>query len=249
MAPRPLRSQDIGILAGSGFGEVPVSVPPLVGIISTGPEIRSPGEPLGPGEIYDSNGPQLAAQCQCMRVPCRRLASVPDSPRPLATAVAAALDECGIVILTGGVSEGDFDYVPKCLRDVGAEVLFHKVAIKPGKPTLFARRGERFVFGLPGNPVSAFVIFELFVKPFLYRLMGADWEAPRFAGSLGREVRRGSTDRDELLPVRMVDGEVHPVAYHGSANLNALALAQGLIMVPKGVARMARGERVDVRLI
>jgi molybdopterin molybdotransferase len=247
LTPRPLSPQDIGVAAASGFGELPVRIPPVVGILATGSELRSPGEPLGPGEIYNSNGPQLAAQLSAMAVPSRLLGLVPDQPGPLGAAVAAALESCDVVLLTGGVSEGDFDYVPRCLAALGAEILFHKVEIKPGKPTLFARRAGRHLFGLPGNPVSAFVIFEVFVKPFLYRLMGCPWDPPRLTGRLGREVRRRTTERDEFLPVRMENGEVIPLSYHGSAHLNALSDAHGLIMVPKGVAAVLRGEAVDVR--
>ena len=247
LGPRPLRPQDIGILAASGIAEVPVAVPPLVGILSTGSEIRPAGEPLGPGQIYNSNGPQLAAQLAAMRCPSRFFGPVVDQPDALRAGIASALDACRVVLLTGGVSEGDFDYVPRSLEALGAEVLFHGVAIKPGKPTLFARVGERFIFGLPGNPVSTFVIFEVFVKELLFRLMGIDWSPVSFAGELGERLARRSTDRTEFLPVRIEGGKVFPVSYHGSADLNALADSQGLVRVDKGVAAIEKGEKVDVR--
>jgi molybdopterin molybdotransferase len=247
LGPRQLRPQDIGILAASGIAAVPVAVAPLVGILTTGSEIRPPGEPLDPGQIYDSNGPQLAAELAAMRCPSRSFGRVADRPDALREAVASALDSCRLLLLTGGVSEGDFDYVPRSLQSLGAEILIHGVAIKPGKPTLFARMGDRFIFGLPGNPVSTFVIFEVFVKELLYRLMGVDWSPPTLAAELGERVARRSAERTEFLPVRFLAGKAFPVAYHGSADLNALAETHGLVRIEKGVAAIEKGETVDVR--
>ena len=153
-----------------------------------------------------------------------------------------------MLLLTGGVSEGDFDYVPRCLEELGADILFHGVAVKPGKPTLFARRGDTWIFGLPGNPVSTFVIFEVFVRPFLYRRMGIDWSPRTVRGTLGAPVRRKTAERTEFLPVTVRQGVVTPVAFHGSAHLNALGGADGLIRVEKGVAEVARGTEIDARL-
>jgi len=247
LAPKMLTAQDIGILAASGFASVEVITAPSVGIISTGSEIRSPGEPLGPGEIYNSNAAQLLAQLAPLRCPSRFLGVVVDQPAPLSRLIESALSSCELVLLTGGVSAGDFDFVPRCLLELGAQVLFHGVAVKPGKPTLFARRGERYVFGLPGNPVSSFVIFEIFVKPFLHRWMGLDWKPHVFRARLGAEVHRRGTDRTEFLPVSARDGRVAPVAYHGSAHLNALGDAYGLIRMEKGADTLEEGAEVDVR--
>jgi molybdopterin molybdotransferase len=242
-----LGPHDIGILAASGIARVEVAAAPEVAVICTGREIREPGVPLGPGQIYNSNGPQLRAQLESMRCPCRRAVTVEDEPGALSAAISEALGACHVLLLTGGVSVGDFDYVPGCLRDLGAEILFHHVAVKPGKPTLFARRGDGFIFGLPGNPVSAFVIFEIFVKPFLYRRMGIDWNPPSFRGLLVEAVRRRNVERTEFLPVRVRGGVVTPVAFHGSSHLNALGEADGLIRVEKGVSEIPRGTEIDVR--
>jgi len=247
--PRVLAPQDIGILAASGVAEVPVAAPPETVILCTGPEVREPGEPLGAGQIYNSNGPQLVAQLSAMHCPGRLAGTVVDEPAALSRALADALGTCGLLLLTGGVSVGDFDYVPRCLEELDAEVLFHGVAVKPGKPTLFARRGSAWIFGLPGNPVSTFVIFEVFVKPFLYRRMGIDW-APRVVrGTLGAPVHRKSIERAEFLPVTVRRGVVTPVSFHGSAHLNALGEADGLIRVERGVADVPRGTEIDARLL
>jgi molybdopterin molybdotransferase len=246
--PRVLAAQDIGVLAASGIASIPVAVPPRVGILCTGTEIRSPGEPLGPGEIYNSSAVQLAAQLDALKVPSRFLGTVADRREALLESAEAGLASCDVLLLTGGVSEGDFDYVPGCLQEIGAEVIFHGVAIKPGKPTLFARAGEKRIFGLPGNPVSTFVIFEIFVKPLLLRLMGITHEPVIVRGPLSARISRRQADRDELRPVRFAAGAVEALSYLGSAHLNGLVGAQGLIRIDRGVTEIPAGKVVDVRL-
>lgn len=239
--------QDVGALAASGIDRLMVAVPPRTIILCTGPEVLPAGAALGPGQIYDSNGPQLLAQLASLRCPGTVRTGVEDRPGPLGEAIETALSSCDLLLLTGGISAGNFDYVPDCLRERGAEILFHGVAVKPGKPTLFARRGGQHVFGLPGNPVSAFVIFELFVKPFLYRSMGIDWSPVLYRGALAHTVRRIQAERTEFLPVRIREGLVDAVPYHGSAHLNALADADGLIRIEVGVQEILEGTQVDVR--
>jgi molybdopterin molybdotransferase len=249
LVPKILAPQDIGVLAASGIAMITAAVPPVTRIICTGAEIRDPGMALGPGQIYNSNGPQLRAQLAAMRCPSRAYETVQDAPGPLSSAMTAALATCDVVLLTGGVSAGDFDYVPGCLERLGAEILFHGVAVKPGKPVLFARRGKGFIFGLPGNPVSTFVIFEVFVKPFLYKRMGIDWAPPAIRGVVAATISRRQAERAEFLPVRVRQGMVTAVKFHGSSHLNALAEADGLIRMEKGVVEIAQGTEIDVRPI
>ena len=133
---------------------------------------------------------------------------------------------------------GDFDLVPKMLRENNIKLIFEKVAIKPGKPTVFGVSDEVFCFGLPGNPVSTFVVFEILVKPFLCRM------------PLERTISRRRTERMSWVPVAFTDnGGVTPVEYHGSAHINALCGADGLIAVPAGVTEIKEGTCVDVRQI
>jgi molybdopterin molybdotransferase len=249
LQPRVLSVQDIGILAASGIPRVALSVPPRTTIICTGNEIREPGQPLGPGQIYNSNGPQLRAQLASMHCPSGAPLAVEDLPGPLAAAIGAACAISELVLLTGGVSAGDFDYVPQCLREQGADILFHGVAVKPGKPSLFARRGPTWIFGLPGNPVSTFVIFELFVKPFLYRRMGLPWEPPSQSVVLAETYRRRIADRTEFHPVRVSGGKATPLAFHGSSHLNALGHANALMRVERGINEVAEGTPIEVRPI
>ena len=249
VSPRVVGAADVGILAASGIDSVSVGMPPRVAVLCTGPEIRPPGVPLGPGEIYDSNGPQLSAQLALVGCTADVTSGIDDQPGPLAAAITREMESHEVILLTGGVSAGDFDYVPGCLRDAGAQLLFHGVSVKPGKPTLFARRRERFIFGLPGNPVSTFVIFEVFVKPFLYRMMGLAWTPAGMRGRLSKALRRATADRTEFIPVRINRGFVEPVAYRGSAHLNSLADANGLVRVEIGVDEIPEGSEVDVRPI
>ena len=249
LGPRVLAPQDIGTLAASGIAMIDAAVPPVTGIICTGGEICAPGTALGPGQIYNSNGPQLRAQLAAMRCPCGPYETVQDSPGALSAALTAALASADVVLLTGGVSAGDFDYVPASLAGLGAEILFHGVAVKPGKPVLCARLGKGFIFGLPGNPVSTFVIFEVFVKPFLYRRMGIEWAPPAMRCVTAEKISRRLAERTEFLPVRVHQGMVRQVAFHGSSHQNALAEADGLIRVEKGVAEIAQGTEIDVRPI
>jgi molybdopterin molybdotransferase len=249
LSPRVIKPQDVGVLAASGVAEVGVAVPPRVAVMTTGSEISAPGTELRPGGIFDSNGPQLLAQLGARGFLATALGPVRDEPATLRDAMDKALEGFELLLLTGGVSAGDYDYVPTCLEDLGAKMIFQGVAMKPGKPTLFARRGDRFIFGLPGNPVSTFVAFEIFVVPLIFRCMGLTWEPATAGGKLARALERDHADRDEFLPVWHAGGRVEPLEYHGSAHLNALAKANGIIRFRRGVKHLAEGEEILVRLV
>ena len=144
---------------------------------------------------------------------------------------------------------GDLDFVPGVLRDLGAEIVFHKLAVKPGKPTLFARRGGSFLFGLPGNPVSTFIIFEVFVKTLLYRWMGIAARPRTIRGYLAEAVQRRDGERLEFRPVRLEGTRIVPLSYHGSSHLSALREAEGLIRIEIGTTRIEEGTELNVRLL
>jgi molybdopterin molybdotransferase len=247
LGPRRLAPQDIGVLASQGIGEVRVAVPPRVGIITTGSELRDAGEPLAPGQIYNSNGPQLCAHVLQAGCPYRYFGVVEDDPRALQRSLASASQQAEVLLLSGGVSMGELDYVPDVLRRWGAKIHFHRLAVKPGKPTLFAQRDDLFIFGLPGNPVSTFVIFEVFVRALLCRLMGLRHQPSFCRGRLASGVTRRDVERVEYLPVRLEGGAVRPLRYHGSSDLSALRQADGLLRVERGVMELAEGAEVDVR--
>jgi len=153
-----------------------------------------------------------------------------------------------VVILTGGVSVGDFDLIPGLLSKLHFDILVTTTAIKPGKPMVFARKGEKYCFGLSGNPVSSFVQFELYAKPFFYALMGHHFQPEKFKLPLGITLNRRKSDRLNFVPVNVTaETEVVPVEFHGSAHINALSLATHFMEVPKGVGKIEKGERVNVR--
>jgi molybdopterin molybdotransferase len=253
LGPRVLAPQDVGVLASLGRAEVTVAVRPEVGVLATGSELRNPGQPLGPGQIYNSNGLQTCAQVSQAGGRPRYYGILRDEPATLRQAVLQALEECDLLILSGGVSMGELDFVPAVLKDCGAEILFHKIAIKPGKPTLLARRqaarGATYAFGLPGNPVSAFVIFEVFVRPLLCGLLGLRYAPRTVRARLAESIRRRDAERVELRPVRLEGGEVRALEFHGSAHLDALSGADALLRLEQGVSRLEEGTWTDVRLL
>lgn len=243
-----LRAQEIGILASLGIGTVSVYVRPAVAIIATGSEIVAPGRPLQPGQIYDSNSYSLAAQAVKSGALVRMRRRVADRPALIRQAIAAALERCDMVLISGGVSAGDLDFVPGILRELGVGLKFEQIAVQPGKPTVFGTRRGRIVFGVPGNPVSTFVVFEVFIKPVLMRMMGLE-EAPIFVRAvLEKDLLRKKTERAAFVPVRVRGDAVRQLDYHGSAHIQALSRADGLLYIPKGHSGYSAGSRVDVRL-
>lgn len=144
---------------------------------------------------------------------------------------------------------GEFDYVPVVMKELDVEILFKSIAIQPGRPTVFGKRGDQFIFGLPGNPVSSFVLFELMVKPFLRKMMGNNDMPVLFKLPMGKKYTRKKSSRKSLLPVKIKDGKVFPVEYHGSAHIHSYTKGQGVISIEIGVTEIMEGEFVDVRPI
>jgi molybdopterin molybdotransferase len=144
---------------------------------------------------------------------------------------------------------GEYDYVPDVMKELDVEILFKSIAIQPGRPTVFGKRGSQFIFGLPGNPVSSFVLFELMVKPFLRKMMGNSDIPVILKLPMGKKYIRKKSGRKSLLPVEIRDGKVFPVEYHGSAHIHSYSKASGLISVEIGATEIMEGEFVDVRPI
>jgi len=249
MDRKVFQPQDIGILAASGVAEVVVTKQPLVGVITTGTELREPGETLEKGQIYNSNGWQIRAQVLRSGCLVDYLGSVPDDKESTSNMMKMALEKYDLVILSGGVSMGEFDYVPEMLQKNGVNIHFHKMAIKPGKPTLFGQKDDTFVFGLPGNPVSTFVIFEIYVKTLISKLLGYENTPMMLQGTLQEDVKRRRTERVEYIPVTYQNGEIKKLTYHGSAHLNALSLANAFIRLEIGEAELKKGSVTYARQI
>jgi len=244
-----LEPQHIAILAASGYDKPKVAVKPGVGIISTGDEIVEPSEEPGISKIRNSNAYQLIGQVQKCGAIANYMGIARDNEQETYELISEALKQNDVVILTGGISMGQFDFIPGVFEKLGVEVLFQTLAVQPGKPTLFGKIGNKRIFGLPGNPVSAFNTFELLVRPYLRISMGANsgWKIVKL--QMGAPYSRKKTNRDSFLPVKIENGKIYPRDYHGSAHIQALTHADGFIMIPMGTATIEEGTAVDVRQI
>ncbi|QEN06526.1 molybdopterin molybdenumtransferase MoeA [Oceanispirochaeta crateris] len=249
LSPRRISPADLGIMASLGLKEVLVSLPPRIGIVTTGSELKEPGEILEDGEIFNSNGPQLMAQAKEAGCPARYYGIIPDDEQSLFKTIEKAVSENDILILSGGVSMGEFDFVPGTLEKLGVKKSFHKAAIKPGKPLWFGRNESCFVFGLPGNPVSTYILFEVFVKHLIYKFCGLEYKPEILRGILGKTIKRKNWDRSEFLPVQFRDEKIYPLDYRGSSHLNAMGDAVGLIIVNQGIEEVKEGSIVHARFL
>ncbi len=245
-----LRPQDLGILATVGRTAVKVYPPPRVAVLSTGDEIVDASQKPGPGQIRNGNSPMLAAQAARAGGKPILLGIARDNREDLRTLIEKGLQQ-DVLILSGGVSAGKLDLVPEVLGELGVRPAFHKVEMKPGKPAFFGSCGATLVFGLPGNPVSAFVCFELFVRPAIRRLRNAPQTCiPLMHATLDAEFGY-RTDRPTYYPARLTrqdDGrwQVGPVPWSGSGDLLPLTHANGLMLVPRGEQRFSAGANMEV---
>ena len=238
--------QHIAVLANAGISIVPVYRKPRISIITTGSELKEPGESLPVGCIRNSNSYQLIGQVQRMFIEPEYLGIAGDTEDLLNLLIQKALQESDVVLLSGGVSMGDYDLVPKVLKANGVNILFDRVAMQPGKPLTFGIKDKTAIFAFPGNPVSTFFPFEIMAKPFIYKLMGHDYTPKTFSLVTGDDFKRKTGDRKTFVPVRIENGKVFPVEFHGSAHINALCLAEGIIFFPIGVLEIKKGENVNV---
>jgi molybdopterin molybdotransferase len=267
-----LEPAEIGLLAEVGQSRVQTIGPVRVGILSTGNELVDYSEVPGPGNIRNSNGPLLNAAC-------RRAGAIPidlgiarDDVARLRRSISEGL-QCDILVISGGVSAGVLDLVPRVLADIGVRPVFHKVHLKPGKPLWFgvneqhadsalaasslsslsslAPRPSTLVFGLPGNPVSSLVCFELFVRPAILKMAGRHWESPHATRSakLTRPFNHRG-DRPTYHPAVLIESPdgalVEPTVWKGSADLRGFIGANSLIAFPPGNREFSAGDSVDV---
>lgn len=236
---RRLSATDLSVLAAVGCEPADVFRRPRVAILTTGDELVSPAERPGTGQIREGNTLHLAALAARAGADVKHLGLVPDRADALDAAFGEALDGSDAVITTGGVSMGKYDLVAEAFRRLGVEEVFHKVAIKPGKPIWFGRRGRTLVFALPGNPVSCLLDHEVFVRPALAKLEGAgpdEWtERSRTGRWMGGTTR--TNPRQQNLPVSVVQGsdgvdQLRPLEWSSSADIVGLAEADGMAIVP-----------------
>jgi molybdopterin molybdotransferase len=217
-----------------------------VALLATGSELTEPGQPLAPGRIYESNQLALApllARCGAI---ARAYPLVPDTLSATRAALETAFAECDLVVTCGGVSVGEMDFVKAAFERLGGKLEFWKVAIKPGKPFLLGRLGSKLLFGLPGNPVSAFVTFLLLVRPAIVRWQGAAQVALPSHPAVLAEMIANPDARRHFMRVKVDEtGHVRSAGLQGSHRLGSLANANGLLDVPPQTT-LAAGSTVPV---
>ena len=245
-----ITEKEIASLALTGCVEPVVSIKPKIGIITTGDEIVEPNNIPQQSQIRNTNAFQLIAQCEGFGCIAKYYGIVKDTEEEISSAIIKAKQECDLILLTGGVSMGEYDLVPAVLKRTGFELLFEKVAVQPGKPTVFGKCENTFVFGMPGNPVSSFIVFEFFVKEFLAGFMGLKNYYKTLSLKMAFDFKRKRNERLARVPVKInTDGKVEAIEYHGSAHISALAFADGIISIPIGVSEIKKGTIVSVRQI
>ncbi|MGZ8782175.1 MAG: molybdopterin molybdotransferase MoeA [Gaiellaceae bacterium] len=243
-----LRAAQVGALAAAGIADVAVARRPKVVVLSTGTELRAPGERLEPGQIYESNGPMLAAAFAAAGAVVERIGPIPDDEEAHRRALERGLD-ADVLVSSGGVSVGPHDLVRRILSELGVAEDFWGVAVWPGKPLAFGSRGATLVFGLPGNPVSALVAVELFVRPALLALQGASDPGPSYELARLRSPLRRNPARAELARARTsrdTAGTVlEPLAVQESHMIARTAGADALVLVAAGEGELPAGGLVQ----
>lgn len=243
-----LQAADLGLLASLGFSQLKVAAAIKVALMSTGDELREPGDPLAPGQIYNSNRPMLAAMIRALGCEVVDLGIVADNPAGTKAALLLARDSADVVISSGGVSVGEEDHVKAQVEALG-ELQLWKLAIKPGKPLAYGKLGKVPFFGLPGNPVSGFVTFCLLVRPYLLSMLGvAEPIAPQWPAVANFEWPKAGS-RQEYLRARVMPSatglqvDIHPQQSSGA--LTSVSWCNALAVIPIGVT-LQRGDGVEV---
>ena len=250
---RRLTPTDLSVLAAVGCDPLTVFRRPRVTILTTGDELVRPSERPGAGQIREGNTLHLAALSERAGAKVTCLGLVPDEPGELARRFGLALENSDVVVTTGGVSMGRYDLVAEAFRTCGVEEIFHKIAIKPGKPLWFGRRGEVLVFGLPGNPVSCLLDHEVFVRPALTRMEGAIDEQPALRVGRWEGAATAKNARQQNLPVTVAQDAtgvdvLTPIGWSSSADIVGLSRATAMAVVPPDTT-VQPGELVRYRTL
>jgi len=246
----PLKPAHIGILAGAGITNPKVFIPLKVGIISTGTELVEPNLMPQPPFIRNTNAYHIQALCKSLGMLATNHGILEDQPDIITQKIKSLLMQNDMVIFTGGASFGDHDFSKQVMENLGADIKFNKLAIQPGKPVLFAKVNEQYLFGLSGNPVSSSVQFLLLIKPLVEHLTHQKTEHNFLKLPMEIPRSRNKSERDLFFPVEITkEAKIRPLEYHGSAHLNAYEKADALACFPIGKKELREGEIVDVRPI
>lgn len=242
-----INTSHIAVMAGAGYNKVMVSKPLRIGLLTTGSELVEPNERPPRGKIRNSNASQLLIQLNKMGLPATYYGLCKDDYHAIQSSFQKVINENDVIIITGGASMGDFDFVPAVLKAEKFNILWDRTGLKPGNPMTFAVKENKYSFGLSGNPVSSLVQFDFIVKPILYKVLGAHYKPLRIKAIMGTDMKRGKGSRFVIKPVIInEDGVVEGLPFNGSAHINALTKANALLEMPEGM-EIKKGERVHVR--
>jgi molybdopterin molybdotransferase len=242
----------MAVLAAFGYAEVAVARRPRVGVLATGSELVDVHEKPGQDQIRDSNNYSIAAYAQLTGAVVQRLPLARDETSALKNQIASAAESCDVIVTSGGVSMGVYDLTKSALKELDAEIFFERVALRPGKPTVFARLPNgTLVFGLPGNPVSVAVTFNLFARTALLAMQGVTEPALKYESALLARSVKGNADRESYLPAQLTtndDGELiaFPLKWGGSSDFVAFALTTALAVVPAGTRTLEANALIKV---
>lgn len=245
-----IKAQQVAVLASVGCSRPLVSRRPKVGVIATGSELVEPNRKPEACQIRNSNSFQLSAMVLGASALPQNYGLVGDNKGAIQAVLKKAMAENDVVILSGGISKGDYDFVRDVLEENLVDLVFDRVRVDPGRLMVFGISDSAFCLGLSGNPVSNFIMFELVVKPFLYVMAGHAFRADVSLARMAETLVRDEAERDLWLPVLLAaDGRVHPVESRGSMSITSLCRADGLMRVPTGVTEVREGTTVVVKQI
>ncbi|HEY0293814.1 MAG TPA: gephyrin-like molybdotransferase Glp [Bordetella sp.] len=235
-----LQAAHIALLASQGLAQVEVYPRLRVGILTTGDELAVPGQPRQPGQVYNSNGPMLAALAQGLGADVVRVLHARDDMADLQAALRTLQSSCDLVVSVGGVSVGDHDLVKPAIESLGGELALWKVRMKPGKPVAMARLDSKLIVCLPGNPVSAYAVFTVLVSPMIRRMQGRAQVYPPVLRAALRTEKTRQDSREEFLrvqyhPLANGSADLTPYGHQGSGVISSLPWADGLARLPAGV--------------
>lgn len=239
----------MAVLASVGCASVPAAKKPVVAVMATGDELVPPSQKPGPSKIRDSNTIQLTAQVAAAGGRPETTGITGDEPAALRRQIEKALGYSDVVLISGGVSEGRFDFVPQVLQELGVKILVKGIAVKPGRPLVFGMHGKKAIFGMPGNPNATFVLFELLVKPYIQGMMGCVEPTRLIQAKLKDTITRKNSDREEFRPVRYSNGIVEKIPYNGSAHIHSYTPADAILSIPISINRLEAGTEVIIRCL
>ena len=245
---RMIKSSDIALITASGYSKVKVSKIPGISVLNTGTEIIEPGNDLKFGQIYNTNGIMLRSLCEKYGLKTKYLGIAQDDESSLTEKISEGM-KSDILLISGGVSMGEFDLVPEILEKLGTEKIFHKIRIKPGKPVFFGKKGKCLIFGLPGNPLSNFVGFELLVKTAVKKMTGENNSVPLFMKGFIQNSFSHKGNRKNFYPaeIKNENGKVniYPVISNGSADIFSLSKSNGFLVADINRSKYEPGDEIE----